>query len=97
VEIAGVHGKGNGIVRIGGVYEAVCVGGWGRHLTPFVNFAVNCIETNSIVTFAENYFDSDERRLIWIWDYRKSDNFKPGRHLAVQGGAQGLHALPQRI
>ena len=48
----------------------------GRYLAPFVNFAVNCIETNSIVTFAENYFDSDVRRLIWIWDYRKSDNLR---------------------
>ena len=50
----------------------------GRYLASCVNFAVNCGETNSIVTFAENYFESDERRLIWIWDCRRSDNLRSG-------------------
>ena len=59
MEIDGVHGKVDGIVGIGGVREAVHdVGGTVGILSIFENFAVNSIETISIVNFAENYFES---------------------------------------
>ena len=53
----------------------------GEHsdLAPFVNFAVNCIETNSTVTFAENYFGSAVVRTTGSFDSRLSDNFRSGR------------------
>jgi hypothetical protein len=47
----------------------------------FENFAVNYTGTNSVVTFAENYFESTAIGVSHR-DLRplKSDNFKPGRH-----------------
>ena len=49
--------------------------GEGSDLAPFVNFAVHYIETNSTVTFAENYFGSAVVRTIGSFDSRLSDNF----------------------
>jgi hypothetical protein len=74
VEIDGVLGKGDETVRIqpsrcacyggqvGGVLEAVHdvkeTDGYGPYIE---NFAVNWIETNYTVNFAENYFESAVR------------------------------------
>jgi hypothetical protein len=79
-----VHGKGNGIVRIGGVREAArlpslaysrgsgqvhAVGGIIGISPIFENFAVNWIGTNLIVNFAENSFGPAVRRLTWSCDH----------------------------
>lgn len=59
VRIDEVHGKGNGIVRFGGVHEAVhAVGEQRRYPYYIVNFAVNHLEPNTIVNFAENYSET---------------------------------------
>ena len=63
--------------QVGGVLEAVYVEEQ-LHQHP-----------SYIVTFAENYFDSDVRRLIWIWDYRKSDNLRSGRHQTAKSASPG--------
>ena len=56
--IDGVHGKGDEVVGIGEVYEADYVAGDScRQHTYIVNVVVNCIGTNSIANFAENYTD----------------------------------------
>ena len=64
MRIDGVYGKGNEIVRVDGVREVVLVAGRDQrmYLTYVVNFAVNCIGTNSTANFAENYSECAVRR-----------------------------------
>ena len=60
--------------------------GEGSDLAPFVNFAVHYIETNSTVTFAENYFGSAAVRTTWSFDCRMSDNFRDPDHWSPISG-----------
>jgi hypothetical protein len=55
--IVGVLGKVDGLVRIEVVYEAVHVLGRPNRPNYIANFAVNSSGTNSVVNFAENYFE----------------------------------------
>ena len=57
VRIVGVLGKGDGLVKIENVYEAVHAEGEPKPPDYIENFAVNSCGTNSLVNLAENYFE----------------------------------------